>query len=156
LSGDENEIDMSDEVGPVEYIVVACEGNRFNGEIIPALSDLLDQGLIRIIDLAVISKDEDGTVVKLEASELSADLAAGLVKFNGELTGLLSEEDLTAIGEMLENNTTAAAMLFEHVWATRFARAVRNAHGELMSNVRIPHDVIEAARESLLEAAAAV
>ncbi len=145
---------MTQAIGPVEFIIVAFEGRQFKGEIVPALFDLLDKGLIRIIDLAVISKDEDGNVTILEANELRAEVAEALIKLDGELTGLLSEADLMLVAEDMERNTTEAAMLFEHVWATQFAQAVRNANGVLVTNVRIPNDVIESARQSLLNAAA--
>ena len=145
---------MTQTIGPVEYIIISFEGRQFKGEIVPALFDLLDKGLVRIIDLAVVSKDKSGNITTFEANELSADVAAALIKLDGELTGLLSEQDLMLVAEEMDNNTTAAAMLFEHVWATQFAQAVRNAKGRLVTNVRIPHEVVEAARQSLLEAAA--
>jgi uncharacterized membrane protein len=145
------EIDMNRTIGPVEYLVVHFEGNQFRGEIIPALTDLLDKRLIRIIDLAVVSKDNDGNVAILESSELQADVAAALIKLDGELTGLLSEDDLLMVAEELENNSTAAAMLFENVWAAQFAQAIRNANGQLLLNVRVPHDVVEAAATALLD-----
>jgi uncharacterized membrane protein len=145
---------MTQALGPVEYLIFYFEGNQFRGEILPALTDLLDQGLVRIIDLAVVSKDEEGTVTILEANELQADVAEALIKLEGELTGLLSEEDLLLMAEELDNNTTAAALLFEHVWATEFAQAIRNANGQLLMNVRIPNDVVEEVRDSILAAAA--
>jgi uncharacterized membrane protein len=143
----------TDTIGPVEYIVVGFSGNRFTGEISQALTELLDQGLIRIIDLAVVSKDTDGVVTILEMQELSPDVAAAFVKITGTISGLLSEADLDEIAEELEPGTTAAAMLFEHVWATRFAAAVRAADGELLLSERIPHAVVAEARASLLAAA---
>jgi hypothetical protein len=142
-------------IGPVEYLIMTFKGNQFTGEITPALMDLLDSGMIRMIDLAVVSKDAEGNVTILEAGELSEDVADALVKLNGELTGLLSEADLMLLAEDMDNNTTDVAMLVEHVWATQFAQAVRNAKGELVTSVRIPHDVVEAARQSLLEASKA-
>jgi uncharacterized membrane protein len=145
---------MTQALGPIEYLIFYFEGNQFRGEILPALTDLLDQGLVRIIDLAVVSKDEEGTVTILEANELQADVAEALIKLEGELTGLLSEEDLLLMAEELDNNTTAAALLFEHVWATEFAQAIRNANGQLLMNVRIPNDVVEEVRDSILAAAA--
>jgi hypothetical protein len=144
---------MTQALGPVEYLIVVFEGNQFRGEIIPALTDLLDKGLIRIIDLAVVSKDRDANVTILEAGELQGDVADALVKLDGELTGLLSENDLIMVADELENNSTAAAMLFENVWAAQFAQAIRNANGQLLMNVRIPNDVVERARMSILDAA---
>jgi hypothetical protein len=140
-------------LGPLEYVIVAFEGNAFTGEIVPALMDLIDKGLVRIIDLAVVSKDENGNVTTFDANELSADMAQALVKLDGEFTGLLSEEDLRMAAEGMKNNSTEVAMLFEHVWATRFSQAVREAHGTLVMNLRIPHDVVEAAQQSMIEAA---
>jgi hypothetical protein len=145
--------EMTQALGPVEYLIVVFEGNQFKGEITPALTDLLDKGLIRIIDLAVVSKDRDGHVTILESGELQADVAEALVKLDGELTGLLSEEDLMMVADELEDNSTAAAMLFENIWAAQFAQAVRNANGEVLLNVRIPNDVVEAARMAILDAA---
>lgn len=144
---------MAQALGPLEYVIVAFEGNKFTGEIVPALTDLLDKGLVRVIDLAVVSKDENGNVTIFDANELSADVARALVKLDGECTGLLSEEDLRMAAEGMKNNSTEVAILFEHVWATRFSQAVRKAHGTLVMNVRIPHDVVEAAQQSMLEAA---
>ena len=140
-------------IGPVEYIVVHFAGSRFTGEIAPALADLVDRGLVRVIDLAVVSKDGDGSVSILEIQELSPEVAAAFVKLEGAVSGLLSEADLEAIAEALEPGSTAAALLFEHVWAARFADAVRAANGTLVLAERIPHAVVAEARASLLAAA---
>jgi hypothetical protein len=146
-------LDYGQELGPVEYVVFAFDGNQFNGDVVPALKEIVDAGLVRIIDLAVISKDSEDTVTIFEASELSRDVADALEKIRGEYTGLLSEEDLLMAADALPSETTAAAILFEHVWSKRFAAAVRDSNGWLVTNVRIPSDVIAVARETLLEAA---
>jgi hypothetical protein len=146
--------DEGPDLGPVEYIVVGFAGNRFTGDIAPALAELLEAGLIRIIDLAVVSKDAGGTVTILEMQELSPEVAAAFVKLEGSVRGLLSEADLEELADTLAPSSTAAAMLVEHVWATRFASAVRAAGGELILSERIPHAVIAEARASLLAAAA--
>lgn len=143
---------MSQALGPVEYLIVGFEGNHFRGEILPALDELIDSGLIRVIDLAVVSKDGEGNVTILESNELDAEVANALIKIEGELNGLLSEEDLMMVAEELDYNTTAAAMLFENVWASRFAQAIRNANGEVLLNVRIPNDVIEDSRQAIIAA----
>lgn len=144
---------MAQPLGPVEYIVVVFEGNEFKGEIVPALTALVDQGMVRIIDLAVVVKDVDGNVVILEGNELPGAVAETLAQFDGELTGLLSEEDLLMLAEELESNSAAAALLFEHVWAAQFAQAVRRANGRLLFSERIPHDVVEEARQAIAQAA---
>ena len=144
----------TDALGPTEFIVVGFAGNRFTGDIAPALADLVENRLIRVIDLAVVSKDAEGTVTILELQEISSEVAAAFVELDGRVRGLLSEADLAEIAEDLPLQSTAAALLVEHVWATRFATAVRAAGGELILAERIPHAVIAEARESLLAAAA--
>ncbi len=143
---------MESKLGPVEHLIVGFDGNRFNGEIVPALTDLLDKGMIRILDLAVISKDKDGNVLILEANELTDDVSQALAKFDCSLMGLLTEQDLLEEAEALPLNYTAASMLFENVWAGRFAEAVRNADGQVLLNTRIPHEVVEEMRQTLIEA----
>ena len=140
-------------LGPVEYLTFYFADNRFHGEIIPALTELTDSGLIRVIDLAVVSKDADGQVTIFEFNELAEDLALALDVLDYEMAGMLSEEDLLVLAEGLPNNSTAAAMLIDNVWAANFARAVRDANGVLVDNVRIPHSVVQAVRQSLLDAA---
>jgi hypothetical protein len=146
-------VNMEYPLGPVEYLGFYFEGNQFRGEIVPALHDLLDAGFIRIIDLAVVSKDENGVVTIFEANELSAEVAFALDFLDYEMVGMLSEEDLMTLAEGLPNNTTAAAMLLDHVWAANFAQAVRNANGELVFSERIPHAVVQETRQALLRAA---
>lgn len=146
---------QADALGPTEFIVVGFAGNRFTGDIAPALAELVETGLVRIIDLAVVSKDADGAVTILEMQELSAEVAAAFVTLEGRVRGLLSEADLDEIAEDLPPASTAAALLVEHVWATRFAVAVRAAGGELVLAERIPHAVITEARAALLAAATA-
>jgi hypothetical protein len=143
----------TDDLGPVEYVVIRFEGDRFSGDILPALNELLDQGTIRLIDIAVVSKAADGAVSVLETQELSPEVAAAFLKLTGEPSGLLSEADLQALGDEMDPATTAAALLFEHVWATRFAIAVRAARGELVLAERIPHAVMAEAQAQLLATA---
>ena len=104
------------------------------------------------IDLAVVVKDTDGSVAILEMQELSPEVAAAFVNLEGAVSGLLSEADLDTVAEALEPGNTAAALLFEHVWATRFAEAVRAADGKLVLSERIPHAMVAEARASLLAA----
>ncbi len=132
------------EIGPVEYIVIAFPGNQFNGELIPALKELVDHGTVRIIDLTIVQKDADGNVTTVEINEMGEN-AAAFMGLDYEVRGLFNEEDLVLIGDHLPNNTTAASLVWENVWATRFAQAVRNANGLVIENDRIPHDIVMAA-----------
>jgi Family of unknown function (DUF6325) len=135
-------------VGPVEYLVVKFPGNKFKGEIVPALRELVDNGTIRIIDLVFIYKDEQGNVAAVELEELAEDEASGIGEV-ADASALLNDEDIDIAAQGLENNSSGAMLLFENVWATRFAEAVRNADGQLIANERIPYEIVEAARADL-------
>jgi hypothetical protein len=143
---------MAQTYGPMELIVLGFDGNKFTGDITPALLDLIDRGIVRIIDLAVVVKDGDGSALILEMQELTPELQGLLHDLDGAETGLLSEADLNELAEDLAPNTTVAAFLCEHVWATGFASAVRAAGGALVMSERIPGAVIDAARASLTSA----
>ena len=135
------------EIGPVDYMIVAFPGNEFRGEIAPALAKLVDSGTIRIIDLAFVGKDEAGDVGAFELTDLDEDVRAGLENLGVEVTGLFNEEDLMAAGEELEPNSSAALLVWENVWAKETAQAIRDAGGEIFDFARLPHDVVQAARE---------
>jgi hypothetical protein len=135
------------EIGPVEYMVVAFPGNRFRGEIAPALQELVDSDTVRIIDLAFVVKDADGEVAALEVSDLDPDVQTALQSFNGHTAGLFNEDDLMAAAEELEPDSSAALLVWEDVWATRLAHAIRDADGVLLDLERVPHEVVMAARE---------
>ena len=138
------------EIGPVDYLIVGFPGNRFSGEIAPALADLVDAGTIRIVDIAFVGKDEDGTTISLELTELDPEVQAGLENLGIEVQGLFNEDDLNDAADALEPNTSAALLVWENVWARDVAQAMRNAGGVLLAFERIPHDVVQAAREFAL------
>jgi uncharacterized protein DUF6325 len=135
------------EIGPVEYIVVGFPGNKFKGEIAPALADLVEAGTIRIIDIAFAGRDGDGNVVAFEISDLDDDVQQALAKLGAEPTGLFNQEDLAAVAESLDPNSSAAVLAWENVWAKGVAGAIRDAGGELYDYDRIPHEIVMAARE---------
>jgi len=136
------------DVGPVEYMIVAFPGNNFQGEIIPALEELVDNGTIRIIDLAFVLKDADGNVAALEASDLESRVGSAFGKLTAEGPGrLLNEDDLEAAGEELDPDSSAALLVWEDLWATKLKTAILNADGVLLDLERIPHEVVSAALE---------
>ena len=135
------------EIGPVEYMVVAFPGNEFKGEIAPALAELVESQTIRIIDLAFVTKDADGAIAGLEVADLDPDVQAALEATGGEASGLFNEDDLMAAGEELEPNSSAALLVWEDLWATRLANALRDAGGVLLDLERVPHEIVVAARE---------
>ena len=144
---------MPEPFGPVEYIVIHFDSDRFRADIVPALNDLLDQGLVRLIDVAAVTKSPGGEVSILETQELGPEVAEAFERLTGAISPLLAEADLQALGDELDPDTSAVAFLFEHVWATRFAEAVRGAEGRLVLAERIPHQVIAEAQASLLAVA---
>lgn len=142
---------MTDALGPMELFVLGFDGNKFTGEITPALLDLVDRGIVRIIDLAIVTKDETGEALILEMQDLSDEVATAMTRLAGEISGLLSEADLSELADDMKPNSTVAVFLCEHLWATQFAAAVRSAGGMLVMSERIPGVVVDAARATLLE-----
>jgi hypothetical protein len=138
------------EIGPVEYLIVAFPGNKFRGEIAPALASLVQSGTIRIIDVAFVGKDENGEVATFELTDIDPDVREGFENMGVEVTGLFNEEDLAAAAEELEPNSSAALLVWEDVWATEVAQAMRDAGGVVYDFGRLPHDVVQAAREYAL------
>lgn len=135
------------ELGPIDYLVVEWPGRQPTGEAIPHLIDLVDRGLIRILDLAFIAKDEDGDVVELEIADLG-EAVAELAVFEGAASGLLDEEDRNDAASVLEPGTAAAILVYENTWAGPFAAAVRRSGGQLVASGRIPVQAILAALDA--------
>jgi uncharacterized membrane protein len=129
--------------GPIELLVVGFPGSEPTGRVAPALAELVDSGLIRIIDILFIQKDADGVVTETELSELSEDLYVVFDPLVSDLDGLLTDDDAVRIGAALPPNSSAGIMLFENVWAKSFADAVSAANGQVILNERIPRAVIE-------------
>jgi hypothetical protein len=143
-----------EEMGPIDYIVVEWPGRQPTGEAAPHLVDLVERGIIRILDLAFIAKAEDGSVAGLEISELG-DEVEELKVFEGASSGLLSDEDTEEAAAALEPGTSAALLVFENRWAAPFASAVRRSGGQLVASGRIPVQAVLAALEAAEEAEAA-
>ncbi len=137
-----------DELGPVDYIVVEFRGSKFNGAIAPALADLVESGTIRVLDLLILKKDEDGSVEPFELSDLGMDELGELRAYETELAMLLSEDDVMNIAAALEPGSSAAVLVWENTWAAPFASAVRKSGGQLVASGRIPIQAILAAIEA--------
>ena len=134
----------TEDLGPIDYILVEWPGRQPNGEVAPHLIDLVNRGLIRILDLAFIHKDENGAVSALELSDLN-DGGAELAVFEGASSDLLGDDDLNEAANALEPGTSAALLVFENSWAAPFAAAVRRSGGQLVASGRIPVQAILAA-----------
>jgi hypothetical protein len=137
-----------DELGPVDWIVVEFPGSRFNGKIAPALADLVDRDLIRILDLLVLKKDDGGTLEAYELSDLDDGELGGLRSHEAELAMLLSEDDVNALAAAIEPGSSAAVLVWENKWAAPFGAAVRHSGGQLVASGRIPIQALLAAIEA--------
>jgi hypothetical protein len=140
-----------DELGPVDWIVVEFPGSKFKGEIAPALDDLAARGIIKVLDLLLIRKDEDGSLEFFELSDLDESEIGTLRLYESALAMLLSEEDVEAVAAAVEPGSTAALLVWENSWAAPFASAVRHAGGQLAASGRIPVQAILAAIEADME-----
>ena len=136
-----------DELGPIDYILVEWPDRQPNGEVAPHLLDLVERGLIRILDIALIAKDEDGVAAAVEIEDLGG-AAEQLKVFDGASSGLLDDEDLGEAATALEPGTSAALLVYENVWAAPFAAAVRRSGGQLVANGRIPVQAVLAALDA--------
>jgi hypothetical protein len=135
------------ETGPIDYLLVEWPGRQPNGEVAPHLLDLVERGLIRILDLLFVSKDEEGNVAALNIADLG-DEGTELAVFEGASSGLLGDEDVEQAGGVLEPGTSAALLVFENSWAAPFVGAVRRSGGELVASGRIPAEDVLAALEA--------
>jgi len=133
------------EIGPVEYMVVAFPGNKFTGAIAPALKELQDSGTVRVIDLAFVTKDAGGNVAALEIEDLESDAGVAFKTIEAAVGDLLNQDDLMAVGEELEPNSSAAVLVWEDAWAAKLAQAIRDSGGILLDLERLPHEVVQAA-----------
>ncbi len=122
--------------GPIDFIIVGFEGNKFDGHILSALTDALDKGIIGLIALSVLSKDKEGVVSTLELTDTGDEY---MVQFSKKYTikYAFEESDVLEVSELLKNNTTAGILVIEHLWAKPLKEALLNARGTLIAEGRI-------------------
>ncbi len=130
-------------LGPLELLVVKFPGNKFTGEIAPALTELVEGGLIRVIDILFLYKDEASEMTVLEINDLDDDDYRQFDPVVADLTGMLTAEDAQRLSASFEANSSAVIMLFENTWATKFRDTLVRANGELVLNERIPRTVVD-------------
>jgi len=135
--------------GPLEVVVLAFPGNQFNGDVLPSLVELVANETIRIVDLAILSKDADGNLTAMEIADLAPDMAQPFLGLVDEAEGIFADEDFAVFGEQLAPNSTGACIIFENTWAARFVDAVHGSNGVVVINERIPRAVVEALEEAL-------
>ena len=123
---------------PVDFAVIKFPGNQLKGEIAPEIYQLVEDGLIRVVDVMFISKDKDGGFTALELNDLPEDLYRQFVPFGEQLTALFTDEDVETAAELVPPDSAALVLLWQNVWTERLREAVRHAGGQLVSHERIP------------------
>jgi hypothetical protein len=135
-----------EEMGPIDYVLIEWPGRQPKGEAAPILVDLVERGLIRVLDLVFIAKAEDGAVAGIEIKDLGEEVEE-LKVFEGASSGLLTDDDVSEASGALEPGTSAALLVYENRWAAPFATAVRRSGGQLVAGGRIPVQAVLAALE---------
>ncbi|MFE9552542.1 DUF6325 family protein [Streptomyces sp. NPDC006703] len=144
-----NETDEAIEPGPIDYLVVEFPGSHMTGEGLPLLVDLVDRGIIRILDLAFVRKEQDGSVTAVELADLTGAGRLDLAVFEGASSGLLGQDELDDVTGVLEPGSSAGILVYENVWAGPLAAALRRGGGRLVANGRIPVGDILAALDAV-------
>ena len=137
------------QLGPVDYLVVAFPTDRMTGDAFRMLVDLVDRGVIRILDLAFVRKEHDGTVTTLSQRDVERMRVLDVALFDGAASGLLDQTDLSEASAAMDPGTAAAVLVYENVWATPFATALRRAGGQLVAAGHIPVQALLAALDAL-------
>ena len=137
-----------DEMGPIDYMVVEFPGSRMTGEGLPLLADLVERGIIRILDLVFVSRELDGSVTGVALADLDADGDLDLAVFKSAGSGLLAENDVQDAGSVLEPGSSAGILVYENLWAAPFAVAMRRSGGQLVAGGRIPVQAFLAALDA--------
>lgn len=136
-----------EEMGPIDYLLVEWPGRQPNGEVAPYLIDLVERGLIRIIDLTFLAKDDDGNVTFLDIESIDGEVVE-LAVFEGASSNIIDDDDRAEAAAVLEPGTSAALLVFENSWAGPFAAAVRRSGGQLVASGRIPIQAMLAALDA--------
>jgi hypothetical protein len=137
-------------MGPISYLIVQFPGNKMTGEGLPILVDLVDRGVIRILDLVFVTRGDDGSTAVLELNDLDRDdnVEVDLAVFDGASSGLIGESDIAEAANAIEPGSSAGVLLFENRWATSFVQAIRKGGAELVAAGYIPQDDLLAALEA--------
>ena len=136
-------------LGPLEYLVVGFEGNRFTGQILPELRAAREKDIIRVVDLFFLKKDESGNITAMELSDLNSEEAAHFAPLAGDMLNLLTPEDIEQVARDIPNNCSAALLLFEHTWATGLMDAIKNASGVTLAGGLVAPDVLRELEEEI-------
>jgi hypothetical protein len=141
--------------GPIDFLALEFKGNKFKGEILPELLELVQKKIVRVVDLIIVQKDEDGKHRALELQQLDTEVVRIFDPLEFEISGIIQVEDIENVAELMENNTTAALMLFENLWAIKFGEAAQRANGRMVMFERIPFEVVNETLKAFAEAESA-
>jgi Family of unknown function (DUF6325) len=139
-------MEAHEELGPIDIVVIAYPADApMTGEAVPIMLDLVERGIIRVLDVLFVMQNEDGTFSGFEATDLDAKGVGDLKEFEGASSGLLGDDDVATASEALEPGSAAVMIVYENRWAAPFAAAVRRNGGVVVDNQRIPaQDVMDA------------
>ena len=135
-------------MGPISYLIVEFPGNKMTGEGFPLLVDLVDRGIIRILDLMFVTRETDGTVRAIDLRDIDHDGQVDLTVFEGASSGLLDDSDLADAAPAIEPGSSAGILIFENRWATEFTQALRRGGAELVAAGYIPQDDVTASLDA--------
>jgi hypothetical protein len=141
--------DDADTLGPISYVIVEFPGSKMTGEGLPILMDLIDRGLIRVLDLVFMNRDEDGSLNVLEVGDVDHDGQFDFAVFAGASSGLLDQGDLDDAASVIEPGSSALVLLFENTWATPFVGALRRGGAQLVAAGYIPQDTLLASLDAV-------
>jgi hypothetical protein len=137
-----------DTLGPISYLIVEFPGSKMTGEGLPILVDLVEQGLIRVLDLLFARRDEDGSLSVVELQDLDLDGQIDVATFEGATSGLLDDSDLADAASVIEPGSSAGILIFENRWARSFTQALRRGGAELVAAGYIPQDALAASLDA--------
>ena len=140
--------------GPIDFIALEFKTDQLTGESLPALLELVQKQIVRVIDLVIILKDQDGETQVLEIEELAPGILAFFDPLDVEISGIIQVEDIEVIAAAMEDNTTAALLLIENLWAIKFGEAVVRSSGRMVMFDRIPFEVVNETMEIFAQAEA--
>jgi hypothetical protein len=141
-------VEQLEEMGPIDFVVIEWPGKQPDGSAVPHLIDLVDRGIIRILDITFVTKGEDGSVAGIDLGAINGGSEAW-GEFGGASTGLLGDDDVQEAAAALEPGTSAAVLIYENRWAAPFAVAVRKSGGQLVANGRLPIQAILASLDAV-------
>jgi Family of unknown function (DUF6325) len=148
-TADDSLVEPELSVGPIDYLAIELPSAKMKGEGLAAIVDLVDRGIITVLDLRAVRRESDGTFTAVAITDLDHDGYLDLAIFEGVESGLLDDDDLRQAAELIEPGKVVALLLYENTWARPFVAAMRRADAELIASGRIPADAVEAMLDAL-------